>query len=621
MRTYINQYKLLFYLSWVCIYFIHPTWALPISITARYFVFSDLIIYFLISACVMSHWLKGFPVNEPLFVYHKDFSKNIKSHIWLLIVCCIAMLLHIQPISSPVYLVGDEALYLQGGLWIYDYFGRFWYRIVQCAFLTVTGLLLIISIRKGVAGNSGTTLTSIRTNKLKTSFFIFLAVCFLSTYFMLLRNLPHDVLMVAYPPLYKFIYLIPYFTLGINHIGPRIVQLIFCILSAVYLYRTINLFSDKETALLGASIYLFTPIVFDYAHFAELHSGFLFFIILISYYFLRFMIYQDNRGLLLSSGFIGIGFLYRRDIYLMFFICFAYLFLHKLKDRELHQRIYFKVLLLSLIPIIPWLIIGKLFYWRGAWISLSRFTSMKTVMAYFFMISEISSWIILLLFVLSAIYVLVARRNHVSLFWGFIFIAFYFLYTSQYFGVDPRFAMAFYPTIAIFLACFLRSISHKIRWEHSFKVIYLVLTIYLIVLCAVPEIRSRMISYKDKKAQYFPNEKAMTWVRDNVKNGEKMLSLHFKADLFYRDKYDINSDRIVSFWYDLQEYFPTPEKLKGFCRENKVSYIVFPDGPSFLVGAGDKLIFKYVKEDDEFKEVTKFNLDENYIYIYKIKES
>jgi hypothetical protein len=569
----------------------------------------------------MNRWLHLMPVDSPLITYPKNILDHFKNNIWLFIICSLAVFVHVRPILSPIYLVGDEALFLQGGLWIYDYLGSFWHKIVQYALWIVVGLLFIVILKKKTNDDPNKILLSNKSSNLAIFLFVSSAICFV--YFLLLRNLPHDVSMVSYPPLYKFLYLITYLTLGINYIGPRIVQLIFYILSAVYLYRTITFFSDKETALMGASIYLFSPIVFDYAHFAELHSGVVFFIILISYYYLRFIVYQDNRGLQLSSAFIGIGFLYRRDIFLMFFICVAYLFLHKLKNRELHQRIHYKILLLSLIPIVPWLIIGKLFYWRGAWISLSRLVRFDTATAYFLMIPTQISWIVFFLFVLSIIYVLFFEKNHVSLFWGFIFIAFYSFYASQYFGVSHRFAMAFYPTIAIFLACFLRSISHKIRWKHSFKVIYLVLTIFLIVLCAVPEIRARMLSYKDAKALYFPNEKAMTWVRDNVKNGEKIVSLHFKADLFYRDKYEINPDKIVSFWYDLQEYFPTSEKLKAFCRGNRVSYIMFPDGPSFLTGAGDKVIFKYLKEnkDNEFIEVTKFNIDKNYIYIYRLKDN
>lgn len=565
----------------------------------------------------MNRWLLLLSVEAPLISYPKDFLIYLKNNIWLFIICSIAIILHIHPISSPIYLVGDEALFLQGGLWIYDYFGSFWHKAIQYTFWVAAGLLLIVILKKKTDDNPNIIL--LRNNPEAIAIILLISA---AIYFILLRDLPHDLSMVSYPPLYKFLYLVPYFTLGINYIGPRIVQLLFYILSAVYIYRTINMFSDKETALMGATIYLFSPIVFDYAHFAELHSGVIFFMILISYYFLRFIIYQDNRGLLLSSIFIGIGFLYKRDILLMFFICFAYLFLHRLKKRELDQRIHFKVLLLSLIPIVPWMIIGKLFYWRDSWVSLSRLVRPDTAITYLLVIPAHISWFIFFLFIISTVFVLVKKRSHLSLYYGFLFLAHYAFYTSQHLAVAvDRFAMAFYPTIGIFLSSFLRSISLKLRWEHSYKVIYLSLTIYIIGLCAVPAFRSNLITYHDLKAQYFPNEKAMMWVRDNVKNGEKILSLHFKPDMFYRDKYDIDPNKIIIYWTEIQEFFPTSEKLKAFCRGNKVSYIMFPDGPSFLTGAGDKVVFNYVKEDDDFMEITKFNLNENYIYIYGLKDN
>ena len=82
--------------------------------------------------------------------------------------------------------------------------------------------------------------------------------------------------LIRYPPVSKFLYFLTYSAFGIDHIFPRIMQLIFYLLCAVYLYRTINLFYEKETALLGASIYLFLPVVFAYARLGELASGTIF---------------------------------------------------------------------------------------------------------------------------------------------------------------------------------------------------------------------------------------------------------------------------------------------------------------------------------------------------------
>ena len=109
----------------------------------------------------------------------------------------------------------------------------------------------------------------------------------------------------------------------------------------------------------------------------------------------------------------------------------------------------------------------------------------------------------------------------------------------------------------------------------------------------------------------------MKWVKENVKDGEKILILRVTPATFYRDKYGINRDKIVDFWYDLEEV-STPDKLRTFYSKKKISYIMFS------YGFPDEMeIMKYLKEyrGNEFTEVVKFNLDENYIYIYKINSA
>jgi 4-amino-4-deoxy-L-arabinose transferase-like glycosyltransferase len=135
--------------------------------------------------------------------------------------------------------------------------------------------------------------------------------------------------LVRYPPVSRFLNLTIYFAFGVSHTGPRILQFTFYLLSAVYLYRTILLFREKETALLGATIYLFSPILYSYAFTASLASGTVFFSILTSFYFLRFIKDEDDRDLILATFFIGTGFLYKRGLLIMFFVCFTYLLLNR----------------------------------------------------------------------------------------------------------------------------------------------------------------------------------------------------------------------------------------------------------------------------------------------------
>ncbi len=621
--NYTHKYNMLFSFSWASMYLVFPSWALPLPVSARVLLYVGFIVYFVVLSFLMNRWFKAVAINEPIFACPEDFSKLIKDNIGLLVLCLVAIFSHVKFIVAPIYLVGDEALFIQGGLWVFDYFGAFWHRVAKYSFwfAIVLSLGMIMKKRKATVVNMG-----LSTNKAESVMPILLTIAILSfliIYVILLRNLP-DVVDIRYPPLQKVLYLFSFFIVGINYIGPRIVQMIFYILSAVYLYKTINLLYDKKTALLGMSIFLFSPIIFTYAHFAELGSGVIFFIVVSSYYFLRFIIYQDKRGLLLSAYFIGTGFLYKRDLFLMFFICSAYLVLNKIKNREFCLTVPLKILSLPLFPIIIWLIIGKFFNWRGAWINLSNFTSLEKVMSYLLLIPTQISWILFLLFLVSIVFVLLAKRNHLSLYLGFLFLAFYAFYTSQSLNVAvDRFAMAFYPTVAVFLAILLSSILQKIKWKHSFKLVFAVLTMYLLLICTVPDFSEGLISFKNVKEQSYPNGKAMKWVSENVKDGEKVMTLRIKPDLFYMDKYEIAPNKIISFWYkyELGE-ISTAQKLREFSRSNQVTYVLFPSGPYFKELFHNPIL-RYLQENinNEFIEAASFNIDENYILIYKLKDS
>ena len=305
----------------------------------------------------------------------------------------------------------------------------------------------------------------------------------------------------------------------------------------------------------------------------------------------------------------------------MLFVCIAFLIISKIKNKDPDFSIHLKVILLSLVPIVPWMLIGKFFSWRNYNIIWSNFQLFNgKVFSYFLNIPLDISWLLFFLFLFSVVFILVARRNVLSFYFGMLFVAYYFFLALDIAYISPRLAMAFYPTIAVYLALFLYSIIDKIRWKHSFKLFFFVLTAYLIAISTVPSLHTEFQSANEfRKLQDFPTDKAMKWVKDNVKGNEKILTLRIMADLFYRDKYGIDKNKIIAFWYDLDKV-STPEKLKAFYKRNKISYIMFP-APEYLKSDNLKIL-TYLKEnsDEEFLQVQKFNLDKNYIYVYKLKE-
>ncbi len=620
-RSYINQYKLFFILLWVIPYFIYPSWALPVSETTRYFIFSGLLIYFLISLYFVNKWFNALSINKPFIIKTQNWLYLIKKNSWLSIIIFIAAILHVyQIVTLPILIAGDETLHLQGGLWIYNYIDSNLHTYFQFIFWALVGIFLFLTKQQTLKNYFSKRFSGNESSNQFTNFLIVFIFCLMAVYFFFLQNLQYYPNIIRYPPLSRLLYLVSYLSFGINHLWPRILQLLFYLLSAIYLYRTIALFSEESTALLGASIYLFFPVSFLYAGLAELGCGTVFFVVLISYHFLRFIKNNDNRDIILTSFFIGAGFLYKRPVFLMVFICAAYLIYSRTKNRDLIFSSSFKVLMLSLVPILPWMIIGKFFTWRNYKIVLSNFIPPHgKIYTYFLTLPSEISGILFTLFMLSIIYILIFKKNNLSLFFLLLFITYYLFFAIDMANISPRLSMAFYPTIAVFTALFISDITNKVRWKHSFKFVFIILISYLITICTVPSLNASYLkSYEFRKLQYYPSEKAMKWVHNNIKNGEKILTLRIMTAQFYRDKYGIDKNKIVDFWFDLKDVFP-PEKLRKFIIENGITYIMFPykvEDPMIA----DWPVLQYLEEnrDNEFIETTKFSRGENYIYIYTI---
>ncbi len=619
MDNKIRQYKFLFIYSWVLFYLIFPAWALPISVTARGVVFFGLIVFFIMSAYMINRLLYPLTVDKPVFVPLKDVMELTKIHARLLIICCIAVILHIRYLFYPILIVGDEALHLTGGLWIYEYIDISWHKIFQPILWIVITLSLVIRMTKSRINESFSDVVNSKLFK-KTSIFLFFG--FLVFYFFLLKDINYIPAFVRYPPVSKFIYFLAYSAFGINHVFPRIIQLVFYLICAVYLYRTINLFHTKETALLGASIYLFLPVSFAYAHLGELESGVICLIVMNSFYFLRYLKDNDNRDLLLCAYLIGIGYLYKDPVFLVFPVCVTFLLLFKIKNRNLQSLFPMKILFLAPITVIPWMIIEKLFSWRNYTFQMSNLISPHGKMfTYPLLLAANLSVPVFITFILSLIYICIFKRNILTVFFGLLFIFYYFFIVTDIGSLSPRFSMAFYPTIVVFLSLFIARIIQAVKWKHAVTFTFVILTIYLIAISSVSHLSDRFITIENKKLIYFPSEEAMNWVKENVKAGEKIITVRIMSFNFYRIKYGIEKNKIIDFWYEIDS-ISTPEKLRDFYKRNKASYIMFPYNQDLLLFTRTFPIFQYLKDNPnkEFMEVDKFNLDNNFIYIYKVKE-
>ena len=75
-----------------------------------------------------------------------SWRKLIKDNLGLVIICLVAVLLHISPLTRPILILGDETIHLQGGLLIYDYVDVSWHKTFQAIIWMVIVLILVIKV-------------------------------------------------------------------------------------------------------------------------------------------------------------------------------------------------------------------------------------------------------------------------------------------------------------------------------------------------------------------------------------------------------------------------------------------------------------------------------------------
>lgn len=643
-KNFAFHYTVLFSLTWLCLYLIFPAWISLHTIfqgrdfldlnnpVARSLVILGFIIYFIISAFIINRYFNALTVDKPVIIKITDWFNYIKNNLWLTIFCCLAVIFHIH----SFYLV--DVAFLRQGLWMYDFSDSLWHRLfnfpIQYSFWSFVILLLLLIKQKRMINFVSNFISSISSayksnNFVKLAFILIMFGLFYVYSYLFPYSMEDSLQLLRFPPVSHYLYLVTYYAFGISHIAPRILQFIFYIFSAVYLYRTILLFREKETALLGATIYLFSPVIFFYASLTFLESGTTFFMILISFYFLKFIKEKDNRDLILTTYFIGIGFMYSRIVLVVLIVCFAYLIFSRIKNRDWHSFIHFKILLLSLITVLPFFMIGVRDGLNFYGPALSNMLSFD----YLYMVIQSQlSFILSFMLLFSIILIFFTKKDDLSLYYGLYFIAYYVFLTLKLHIAIQRYSLALYPAIAVLLAQSIFSIIQRVKWKHIYKLVLTVLTIYLIFLCLVPRSGTNLITFKYEafETQYFPIDKAVDWISNMTNNDDKVLSLftpwnfQFYIERIYSDKGRLNQSRFIYYYPVMDNKLIYPiENLKRFCDSEKISYIMFPYGPKIephSMGASKDI--KYLEENinDGFIEVKKFSHEDNYILIYKVNE-
>jgi hypothetical protein len=527
-NNYYKQYRLLFLVTWIVLYFIFPAWRFPqifVAVTGDLFhppIGGQyiLLIFFFFGAIYLHYCLKKFNVSRPLPLHGHNILKYLGNNVGFVMICGVAVALQIYSKSLSGVITAHSKGH-RSALRIYEILINYWHKVfdipVQVLVWAIIIAILIIIIWKkplGYIRDRLSSLSSLYTSHhvVKVIVAIFMVAAFYSytEYFPYLTLNDQVVIMISgYPPVGTVLQLSMYILFGSGSLflAPLLVQFLFYIMAALFLYRTINLFLDNKTALLGASLLLFAPIVFTYATLDLKASGTIFFIVIISYFFLKFVRDGNSEDIILTAYLISLGVLYRRVIIVMFLACCVYLIILKIKQKDLHLRNNLMMLSVSLLSFIPWYFIGTR---PASTMDLSHFYT-DYLFSYLLMIPTQISWPIFALLSLSVLFILCMKRNHLSLFFGLVFVGFYTLITSVKHEGVVRYANIFYPFISVFLAQFLHYVSQKLKWRYAFHLISIPVIIYLAILCVIPRSSTRLITFKysDFENQHFPVDDAV----------------------------------------------------------------------------------------------------------------
>jgi hypothetical protein len=144
----------------------------------------------------------------------------------------------------------------------------------------------------------------------------------------------------------------------------------------------------------------------------------------------------------------------------------------------------------------------------------------------------------------------------------------------------------------------------------------------------IPRSSSSLTTYKysHHEIQYFPVEKATDWIRNKTGKAERVMYIFLSEYGFYLERFYENSNEFHQnkFASANKEALYSIEALKKYCLAENITYVMYAYGPYNPYDPFLDLIksMKYMHENigSEFIKAAEFNIDDNYIFIYKLRE-
>ena len=618
--------------SWFLFYILFPAWYLPISNQGRFLIFTLFLICFSFNGWLLKKWVSPRWDGEVFSLKWGKFRDFFKQNRGLLFLLAFSALLRLYPMTLPITSLGDEHYHSYVSVPLINFLERnlpFPLPLFTWALLLAAILTCMLGKRKVEAGREGRKLVK-RGNKFMVA--IGLSLGYLYFYGLirsgLLEQLGPTEHLFRFPPLGKGISFIFYSLFGVSEFTARLPQLLFSLLAGIYIYRLVKLFRSPATALLAASILLFLPIFFHFGSSAYLASGVIFFVISSSFYFLRYLQRDRFSDLILSSYLLSLGFLYKRVLLIMLFVFLAYLLIYEMKGWKNKAgqklKLYAQVGWLTLVPIIPWLIIGYRYVERNWHPLFSHLTSWSTATAVLRQIPQAASYPFFILFLVGLAYSLWRKRDRLTIFL-LIWISLYYLFITldtHYF--DIRLNLPLYPALVIIVAQLMGEPLSQLKNRKVFSSLCFLFAGYLAIastLVNFSPLRPEYTVLTNIKVGYLPYDQVFLYVKEHLPRGSRILATTgTEPSHFYLSLLGIQ-DEFVWYrenWVGSREE-QTLDNLYDFCRENNFSYVVFPRGHWAEPWVRTELIEKLAREEDvRFRLIKTFRLGQNEIIMCRV---
>ena len=495
----------------------------------------------------------------------------MKKIFWIFVV--ISILVHLYAITFPMATLEDESFHVERAIYITQILDVF--NPLLLFGLILMGIFIIFILYKLYNKNTNYFLLVLVPASIIYYFLInYFAVQFSITKFGEL-NLNNFIWLVRYGSVSAFTYTLQLIIFGYREWAMRLFPLIFSILSSFTMYKLVSEHKNEKWALFSSISLLFLPGIFYFVNISQLTTGVIFFTLASLYFLLKYVHKKDKNSLIYMTLFLILGFQYKETFFLVYGIIFSYLvYLYLIKKKDVNYNRIIKYTLLSIIPMILWLVVQINFNPNPSvsrLVGLFGIFSFTHIFRYIIALPYQATLPVTILFLISlpfAVYNIIKKKDELS----FVFLM-YFLVSLVFFTTDSlgnymvvyRYGADLLPSIAFFTFFFLEKFEKK----KAFEILSYCLIIFLVI-------SSGYLTYHNWENRFVPMDGTFSYIKENVPEDARILkTMAPNPYKFYIGKYELKQKFKHELWENASEQNIT--NLYNFMKKNNYSYFIFPE--------------------------------------------